>query len=135
MLHAHAEGVVDVANWYRITRGMSSRSWLAVLPDEIYDKRQTSHIVRIMDALCGDSGVRGLRKRLMLKRLQTSLYETRYEDLDTVYSAIFALPRLDSEKYTHTSASLLTWAEQQEMDAKDAAYRRRNFTKSQSIAL
>lgn len=125
MLHAHAEGVVDVANWYRITRGMSSRSWLAVLPDEIYDKRQTSHIVRIMDALCGDSGVRGLRKRLMLKRLQTSLYETRYEDLDTVYSAIFALPRLDSEKYTHTSASLLTWAEQQEMDAKDAAYRRR----------
>ena len=114
-----------MADWAKITQGNQSRSWLAVLPEEIYDKRDTSHIVRLMDALCGDSGVGGLRKRLMMKRLQTSLYETHYGDLDTMYSAIFALPRLESEKYVYPADGLLTWAEQQEMNIKDASYRKR----------
>ena len=110
---------------YRKIRAQVWRSWLDVLPEEIYDKRETAHIVRLMDALCGDSGVGYVRKRLMLKRLQTTLYETRYIDLDTVYSKLFGLPRLSSEQYKYSEDSLLAWSEIQEMDIKDAHYRMR----------
>lgn len=110
---------------YRKIRASTWRSWLSGLPDEIYDKSDTSHIVRLMDALCGDNGVGYLRKRLLLKRLQTSLYETRYGDLDVVYSSVFGLRRLKSEEYGYSTDSLLLWSEIQEMNIKDAHYRQR----------
>lgn len=110
---------------YRKIRAQAWRSWLDVLPEEIYDKRDVSHIVRLMDALCGDPGVGRVRKRLLLKRLQTTLYETRYIDLDTVYSKLFGLPRLSSEQYQYSEDALLTLSEIQEMDMKDAHYRMR----------
>ena len=113
---------------YRKIRAAMSRGYLDFLPEEIYDKSDTSHIVRLMDALCGDSGVIGERKRLSIKRFQTDLYETRYDDLDTVYSDMFKLPRLSSETYAYKKSDLLTWAERDEMDMKDAAYRRRIWT-------
>jgi len=110
---------------YRKIRAVTWRSWLDGLPDEIYDKSSTSHIVRLMDALCGDNGVGYLRKRVLLRRLQTSLYETRYADLDTVYSQLFALPRLTSEEYSARQDALLLWGEINDMDIKDAHYRKR----------
>lgn len=110
---------------YRKIRAAMAREYLDFLPEEIYDKSNTSHMVRLMDALCGDSGVMGERKRLSLKRIQTELYETRYSDLDAMYSDIFALPRLKSEIYTYDRNDLLTWEQREEMDVKDAAYRRR----------
>ena len=110
---------------YRKIRAQTWRSWLQGLPEEIYDKRDTAHIVRLLDVLCSESGVGGVRKRALLKRLQTSLYETRYGDLDTVYSQIFALPRLKSEQYAYSESALLLWSEIQEMNAKDAKYRQR----------
>lgn len=113
-----------MSDWRKI-RASAWRSWLDGLPDEIYDKRDSAHIVRLMDALCGDNGVGFLRKSLILKRLQTSLYETRYGDLDTVYSALFGLPRLESEQYSYNEDGLLLWSEIAEMDIKDAHYRKR----------
>ena len=110
---------------YRKIRAVTWRSWLDGLPEEIYDKRETSHIVRLMDALCGEGGVGRIRRGLLLKRLQTSLDETRYGDLDTVYSAIFALPRLSSERYEYSPDALLLLNEMHEMNIKDAAYRKR----------
>ena len=110
---------------YRKIRAQVWRQWLDGLPEEIYDKRDTAHIVRLLDVLCGDNGVGYLRKRLLLRRLQTSLYETRYNDLDVVYSAIFDLPRLSSEEYHYSTDSLLLWSEIQEMNIKDAMYRQR----------
>lgn len=111
-------------NWQKVLP-MFNRSYLALLPDEVYDKSPTSHIVRLMDALCGDASVGGYRRKLMLKRLQTTLAETRFGALDTVYSQLFALPRLSSEQYPYDETGLLTWAEVEDMLAKDAAYRRR----------
>jgi len=113
-----------MADWRKI-RASVWRSWLDGLPDEIYDKRDTAHIVRLLDALCGDNGVGYLRKRLILKRLQTSLYETRYSDLDRLYSAMFDLPRLECEQYEYTEDSLLIWSQISEMNIKDAHYRKR----------
>ena len=113
-----------MADWRKI-RAALSREYLDFLPEEIYDKSDGSHIVRILDALCGDSGTGGIRKRLLLKRLQTSLSTTRYGDLDTVYSQLFDIARLPSEEYTYSSDALLTTAELDEMAAKDAHYRTR----------
>ena len=110
---------------YRKIRPAEQRSWLASLPEEVYDLSDTSHIVRFLDALCGDSGVGAARKALILKRLQTALPETRFKDLDSVYSVLFELPRLKEEEYDYDVSSLLTWEQQQEMQIKDAHYRGR----------
>lgn len=109
---------------YRKIRGADT-DWSKYLPDEIYDDSTTSWMHRLLDATCGDSGVGGQRKSLMLKRLQTSLDETRYSDLDAVYSGLFGLPRLPEEQYSQTVTDLLTWAQREEMEEKDAMYRGR----------
>lgn len=111
-------------NWQKVLPAYN-RSYLALLPEEVYDKSPTSHIVRLMDALCGDASVGRYRRKLMLKRLQTTLAETRFGSLDTVYSQLFALPRLSSEQYSYSESDFLTWGQVEEMLAKDAAYRRR----------
>ena len=110
---------------YRIIRAQEERSWLASLPEEIYTKDNQSHIVRLLDALCGDSGVGRARKILMLRRLQTSLSATRYSDLDTVYSTMFGLRRLPEESYEYLEGGLFTDAQQYEVNIKDAKYRQR----------
>lgn len=110
---------------YRKIRPTESKSWLSSLPEEVYDLSDTSHMVRLLDALCGDSGVGAARKSLMLKRMQTALSETRFKDLDTVYSQLFNLPRLKDEEYDYDVSQLLTWEQQQEIQIKDAHYRGR----------
>ena len=116
-----------MADWKKL-RALRPRRFLDVLPEEIYDKSDNAHIVRLMAALCGDSGVGGLRKRLALKRMQTALAETHYMDLDGLYSRMFGLPRLPEEQYAYIPDELLTWAQLREMDVKDARYRRRILT-------
>ena len=37
---------------YRKIRPTESKSWLASLPEEVYDLSDTSHMVRLLDALC-----------------------------------------------------------------------------------
>lgn len=121
-----------MANFTKL-RALRPRRFLDVLPEEIYDKSDESHLVRLMAALCGDSGVGGLRKRLALKRMQTTLAETHYTDLDGLYSRMFGLPRLPSERYPYIPSDLLTWDQLREMDVKDARYRRRILTYMKSF--
>lgn len=113
-----------MADWRKI-RPMVAREWLAFLPEDIYDLSDSSHVVRLMDALCGDSGVGYLRKRGILQRLQTSLHETRFGDLDELYSKALGLPRLKSEQYAMPDDGLVTWEQEEAMNLCDAAYRAR----------
>ena len=113
-----------MSDWRKINP-TERKSYLASLPEEIYDLSDTSHLVRLMDALCGDSGVGYARKSLFLKRLQTALSETRFNALDMVYSYMFGFPRLKCEEYDYSTSSLLTWDQQEEIQVKDSHYRAR----------
>lgn len=108
-----------------IWRPQERASWLRGFPDSIYDTTPATHLARLMNALCGDPGVGRVRKELMLKRAQTELDATRFYDLDNVYSALFDFPRLESETYSVMPSDLMTWAEWQDAQVKDAHYRRR----------
>lgn len=110
---------------YKKIRPVRYRSWLDSFPDEIYDLRDTSHIVRILDAMCGDPGVGGARKRMMLKRMQTQLSVTQMSDLDSLYGNVFNLPRLDREKYSYNADDLMTSDMIDDIRVKDAMYRAR----------
>ena len=83
-------------------KGASYKQYLEGFPEEIYDLSDTSHIVRLADALC-DSGVGYLRKQNMLNRIQTSLDETFGENLDSFYGEVFGLTRLPGEQYLDQS--------------------------------
>lgn len=113
-----------MSDWRKINP-TERKSYLASLPEEIYDLSDTSHLVRLMDALCGESGVGYARKSLLIKRLQTTLSETRFNALDMVYSYMFGFPRLKCEEYDYSTSSLLTWDQQQEIQIKDSHYRAR----------
>ena len=112
---------------YRKIRAVEEKSWLQSFPEEVYNLSDTSHLVRLAEALCGDPGVGAARKYLMIKRLQTALPETRYSDLDLVYSGVFGFPRLEAEKYSWARTDLLTTEQRHEMDIKDAYYRKRIY--------
>jgi hypothetical protein len=107
-------------------RPTNREEYLSGLPEEIYSKKRSTHMVRIMDALCGGAGVEAARNHLMLKRLQTSLDETHYNDIDEFYGRVLGFRRLESESYPFDPRTrLLTKEQEDEADAKDARYRAR----------
>lgn len=107
-------------------RPTNREQYLSSLPEEVYSKKRSTHMVRLMDALCGGAGVESVRNHLMLKRLQTSLDETHYNDLDEFYGRTLGFRRLESESYGFDPRTRLITAEQQdEADSKDAKYRAR----------
>lgn len=112
---------------YRKIRPVRRRAWLESFPDTVYDLKDTSHIVRMLDALCGDPGVSGARKRLMLKRMQTQLSMTQMGDLDALYANTFGLPRLKREVYSYSADDLLSQEQIAEIHVKDAMYRGRIY--------
>ena len=107
-------------------RPSNREEYLSGLPEEIYSKKRSTHMVRLMDALCGGAGVEAARNHLMLKRLQTSLEETHYSDLDEFYGRVLGFRRLESESYAFDPRTrLITGEQQEEAAAKDARYRAR----------
>ncbi|MET7363285.1 hypothetical protein ABZS76_33275 [Streptomyces sp. NPDC005562] len=106
-------------------------------PDEIYDLRPTSHLMRLMQALLGDSGVGQLRKRLLLSQLQSlSASGARFFDLDRFYGALFGATRTDDEQLpiNPMETSTATAAEWESIEAADASFRDRMTALAQSIA-
>lgn len=107
-------------------RPQSRDSYLEGLAEEVYNKDRSSNMVRILDALCGGAGVGAARNNLMIKRLQTGVHETYYGDLDELYGRLFDFRRLESESYTFSpKTQLLTVAQMEEIERKDAMYRAR----------
>ena len=103
---------------------MSDR--LRHFPEEVYDLRAESHLVRFLKVLLGDAGAGQLRKRLTIQRLQSTLQGTHFYDLDRFYGALFGVRRsqgemLDFDPYSQTA----TRAQWDDVRAKDASFRSR----------
>lgn len=66
---------------------------LAHFPEDLYDLRPTSHLMRLMKALLGEGGVGQLRKRYLLCQLEQALDGTHFYDLDRFYGSLFGARR------------------------------------------
>ncbi len=66
---------------------------LSHFPEELYDLRPESHLVRFVKALLGDSGAGQLRKRYLLAQLEQALDSTHFYDLDRFYGSLFGARR------------------------------------------
>lgn len=75
----------------------STQSRMDHFPDDLYDLRDESHLVRFVSALLGDSGAGQLRKRFLLSRIHTVLDSAAFFDLDGFYGAIFGNGRRPDE--------------------------------------
>lgn len=107
-------------------------------PEEVYDLRPTSHLVRLMQALLGDSGVGQLRKRLLVAQLQAlSTSGARFFDLDRFYGAIFNATRNESEHLpiNPMETATATAAEWDSIEAADASFRDRMTALAKAIAM
>jgi hypothetical protein len=80
-----ATGMVlpDVATYDRLSH----------FPEDLYDLRAESHLVRFLKVLMGESGVGVLRKRYLLCQLEQALDSTHFYDLDRFYGALFGARR------------------------------------------
>lgn len=128
------EGLTTGTNLLLPSRVTSAR--LAHFPEEVYDLRAESHLVRFTKVLLGDAGAGQLRKRLIQARLQQSLQGIHFHHLDRFYGALFGIRRfpsetLDLDPSTQTATNDV-WAIQH---AKDASYRSRitQFARSLSF--
>jgi hypothetical protein len=107
-------------------------------PEEVYDLRPTSHLVRLMQALLGDSGVGQLRKRLLVAQMQSlSTSGARFFDLDRFYGAIFNATRNDTEvlPINPMETATATAAEWDSIEAADASFRDRMTALAKAIAM
>jgi hypothetical protein len=106
------------------------------LPGELYDLRPTSHLVRFVKALLGDSGVGQLRKRYMQSQFQATLQGTHFYDLDRFYGAIFGAQRRPGEQLPVDPMSQVappdTW---DQVMAADARYRERIIALAKGISM
>lgn len=66
---------------------------MAHFPEDLYDLRPESHLVRLMKALLGEGGVGQLRKRYLLAQLEQALDSTHFYDLDRFYGSLFGARR------------------------------------------
>ncbi|MFH8483105.1 hypothetical protein [Streptomyces sp. NPDC018055] len=107
-------------------------------PDEVYDLRPTSHLVRLMQVLLGDAGVGQLRKRLLLSQMQAlSASGARFFDLDRFYGALFGATRSTSEQLplNPMETATATAGEWDSIEAADASFRDRMTALAQSISM
>jgi hypothetical protein len=107
-------------------------------PEEVYDLRPTSHLVRLMQALLGESGVGQLRKRLLVSQLASlSASGARFFDLDRFYGAIFNAIRNDAEllPLNPMESATATAAEWDSIEAADASFRDRMTALAGAIAM
>ena len=105
-------------------------------PEDLYDLRGESHLVRFMAALLGDPGAGQLRKRYLLQRIQTVLDSAVFFDLDGFYGAIFGSTRNISEAIPAnpymTNATPDAW---DEILGNDARYRERILALAAAIPM
>lgn len=107
---------------------------LAHFDPEIYDLRETSHLMKLLKVLLGGSGAGGLRKQLAVARMQASFKGMHFLDLDRFYGALFGIKRTRAEllpsfnPYTDPASP----AEWDDIHSRDASYRDRlvKFAKS-----
>lgn len=125
------QGTTRVSNPIIPDRSVAAR--LAHLDPELYDLRDSSHLMRLAKALLGAAGAGGLRKQMTMTRLSGSLSGTHFLDLDGFWGALFGISRISTESMPTNddgtsfnpvvqSADYDTW---DDVTARDGHYRSR----------
>jgi hypothetical protein len=105
-------------------------------PEDLYDLRDTSRLVRLLKVLLGDAGAGQLRKRTMITRLESALSGANFYDLDRFYGAIFGALRQPSEALPiNPMDDTATPDEWDALLAADASYRERIAELAKAIAM
>lgn len=105
-------------------------------PEDLYDLRNSSRLVRLMKVLLGDAGAGQLRKRMLVTRLEADLSGANFFDLDRFYGAIFGALRQPSEALTiNPMDDTATPDEWDALMAADAGYRERIAELAKAIAM
>lgn len=105
-------------------------------PEELYDLRETSVLVRLMKVLLGDAGAGQLRKRTMITRMEAALSGANFFDLDRFYGAIFgALRNQDEVLEINPMDQVATPDEWDDIRKADASYRERIAELARAISM
>jgi hypothetical protein len=105
-------------------------------PEDLYDLRESSRLVRLLKVMLGDAGAGQLRKRTMVTRLESALSGANFFDLDRFYGAIFGALRQPSEALPiNPMDDTATPDEWDAIMAADAAYRERIAELAKAIAM
>lgn len=70
---------------------------LGHMDPELYDLSESSHLMRLLQVLLGAAGAGGLRKQIVVARLQNSFRGMHFLDLDRFYGALFGVKRTATE--------------------------------------
>ena len=94
--------------------------------EHVYTADSSTVLYKLLDAMCGDGGVGSLKKELFIQRLSGALDGVYGSSLDYIFGGLRFLSRVSSESYDYNvEAGMLTSAQWQEVEVKDAAYRNR----------
>lgn len=105
-------------------------------PDDLYDLRESSALVRLLKVLLGDSGAGQLRKKTLVTRLESALNGANFFDLDRFYGAIFGALRNQNEVLViNPMDETATPDEWDQIKAADASYRERIVELAKAIAM
>lgn len=105
-------------------------------PEDLYDLRDTSNLVRLMKVLLGDAGAGQLRKRTLLTRMEAYLSGAQFFDLDRFYGAIFGALRTPGEALSiNPMDDVATPDEWDALMAADASFRERIAAMARGIAM
>lgn len=109
---------------------------LAHFPEDLYDLRPESHLVRFLKALLGESGVGQLRKRYLLAQLEQALDSTHFYDLDRFYGALFGARRgIFGQLPMDPMENVATPDGWDQISKQDAVFRERIIKLSKAITL
>lgn len=113
-----------------------TRTRLDHFPEDLFDLRDESHLVRLMKVLLGDSGAGQLRKRQLIVRLQSALNSTNFYDLDSFYGSLFGAKRgLTGSLPLNPYEDLATADGWDEVSTIDADFRERIVQLAKAITL
>lgn len=100
-------------------------SYLDTFPDEVYNKALDSHLVKLMYAALGPSGVGWIHKNYLAARLLLEDFGVETVDLDKFYGDPIGFGRILEEMYEEDPSGTIPPDKWEEIKSKDAKYRGR----------
>jgi hypothetical protein len=119
----------------------NAQSYVKNFDPELYDLRDSSHLMRLIRAMTGAAGLGGLRKQYVVGRLSAMLGDGAFLDLDTFYGALFGLQRhaIESMPTNADGVQINPYTDMADSDtwddvlSRDARYRSRIFQLARAI--
>lgn len=107
----------------------ATRDRLGHFDPTLYDLRETSHLIKLLNVLLGGAGAGGLRKQMAVARMQNAFHGMHFLDLDRFYGALFGIRRTGPETQLQPDFNPYTDAatsdEWDDLHSRDASYRDR----------